>query len=161
MAKKKAKEKTWSGIVATNRRAGHKYELLDRFECGMQLQGSEVKALREGSATLTDAYASIEDGQVWLLNMHIPHYAPAAMENHQTERPRKLLLHRREIEKLVGQTAEKGLTLIPTKVYFSGRHAKVEIALARGKQAHDKRRDIKEREMKREMDREIGRRRRG
>ena len=91
--------------------------------------------------------------------MHIPHYAPAAGENHNPDRARKLLLHKRQIEKLIGQTAEKGLTLVPTKVYFSGQHAKIEIAVARGKQLHDKRRDIKEREMKREMERSVGRRR--
>ncbi len=158
MAKKKAKEKIWNGIVATNRRASHKYELVEKFECGVQLQGSEVKSLREGSASINEAYALIENGEVWLLGMHIPPYLPASNQNHQPERARKLLLHRREIEKLIGKIAERGLTLVPTKVYFSGAHAKVEVALARGKQAHDKRRDIKEREMKREMDREVRRR---
>ncbi|CAB4861602.1 MAG: SsrA-binding protein SmpB [Actinomycetes bacterium] len=147
------KDPITSGIVANNRRAGHKYEFLDKYECGIQLLGTEVKALRQGTAQLSDAYATIERGEVWLLNMHIPHYTPAAHDNHLPERPRKLLLHRRQIEKLLGQTAEKGLTLVPTKVYFSGQHAKVEIAVARGKQLHDKRRTLKDKEMKREMDR--------
>ena len=167
MAKSKAKanrggikEPITSGIVASNRRASYKYEFLEKIECGIQLRGSEVKSLRQGAAQLADAYASVDRGEVWLHNMHIPHYAPAAGENHLPERSRKLLLHRRQIEKLVGQTAEKGLTLVPTKVYFSGRTAKVELAVARGKQLHDKRRDIKEREMKREMERAAGTRRR-
>lgn len=149
------KQPITSGIVASNRRASHKYELLEKIECGIQLQGSEVKSLRQGAAQLADAYATVDRGEVWLHNMHIPHYAPAAGDNHDPERPRKLLLHRRQIEKLIGQTAEKGLTLVPTKVYFSGRNAKVEIAVARGKQLHDKRRDIKEREMRREIEREV------
>jgi len=148
------KQPITSGVVASNRRASHKYELLEKGDCGIQLQGSEVKSLRQGAAQLADAYATVDRGEVWLHNMHIPHYAPAAGDNHDPERPRKLLLHRRQIEKLIGQTAEKGLTLVPTKVYFSGRNAKVEIAVARGKQLHDKRRDIKEREMRREMERE-------
>lgn len=162
MAKKNKsglKQPITDGIVASNRRASHKYELIERIECGIQLRGSEVKSLRQGAAQLADAYATVDRGEVWLHNMHIPHYAPAAGENHDPERPRKLLLHRRQIEKLIGQTAEKGLTLVPTKVYFSGRNAKVEIAVARGKQLHDKRRDIKEKEMKREMDREARHRR--
>ena len=162
MAKKKKgslKDPITTGIVASNRRAAHKYELLDKYECGMQLLGSEVKSLRQGAAQLADAYASIDNGELWLHNMHIPHYAPAAGENHNPERSRKLLLHRYQIEKLMHQTSEKGLTLVPTKVYFSGRTAKVEISVARGKQLHDKRRTLKEKEMKREMDREMGRRR--
>ena len=163
MAKKKSKggikDPITSGVVASNRRAAHKYEFLEKIECGMQLQGSEVKSLRQGAAQLADAYALVEKGEVWLLNLHIPHYAPAAGENHQPDRPRKLLLHKRQIEKLIGQTAEKGLTLVPTKIYFSGTHAKVEIAVSRGKQLHDKRRDIKDREMKREMERAVNRRR--
>jgi len=162
MAKKKTgslKDPITSGIVASNRRAAHKYELLDKYECGMQLLGSEVKSLRQGAAQLADSYASIDNGELWLHNMHIPHYAPAAGENHNPERSRKLLLHRYQIEKLMHQTSEKGLTLVPTKVYFSGRTAKVEISVARGKQLHDKRRTLKEKEMKREMDRAVGRRR--
>jgi SsrA-binding protein len=161
-AKKKSgslKDPITSGIVASNRRASHKYELLDKYECGIQLLGSEVKSLRQGAAQLADAYASIDGEEIWLHNMHIPPYAPAAGDNHNPERSRKLLLHRYQIEKLMHQTSEKGLTLVPTKVYFSGRTAKVEIAVARGKQLHDKRRTIKEKEMKREMERAVGRRR--
>lgn len=153
------KEPITSGVIATNRRASHKYEFLDKYECGIQLLGTEVKSLRQGTAQMADAYATVEKGEVWLLNLHIPHYSPAAGNNHQPDRPRKLLLHRRQIEKLMGQTAEKGLTLVPTKLYFSGQHAKVELAVARGKQLHDKRRTLKEKELKREMERSTGRRR--
>jgi SsrA-binding protein len=152
MAKRK-KRKAAPGDVATNRQAGFRYELLERLEAGIVLQGSEVKSLRDGSVQLKDAYAEVRDGEVWLRNMHIAPYKPAARENHDPERPRKLLLHRREIERLVGKTAERGLTLVPTRVYFSGPRAKVELALARGKEMHDKRRSIKERETKREIER--------
>jgi len=147
------KDPITSGIIASNRRASHKYEFLDKYECGIQLLGTEVKSLRQGTAQMADAYATVEKGEVWLLNLHIPHYSPAAGNNHLPDRPRKLLLHRRQIEKLLGQTAEKGLTLVPTKLYFSGQHAKVELAVARGKQLHDKRHSLKEKEQKREMDR--------
>jgi SsrA-binding protein len=157
MAKRK-KRKAAPGDVATNRQAGFRYHLLERFEAGMVLQGSEVKALREGSVQLKDAYAEVRDGEVWLRNMHIAPYKPAARENHDPDRPRKLLLHRREIERLIGKTAERGLTLVPTRVYFSGPRAKVELALARGKEMHDKRRSIKERETRREIDRAMSER---
>lgn len=156
MSKKGNKKRSpVSGDVATNRRARHKYEFLDTFEAGIQLRGSEVKALREGKAQLADAYAVIDDGEVWLRNFHIPPYAPANRENHDPERPRKLLLHRYEIERLVGKTAERGLTLIPTRVYFKDRHAKVELALARGKVGRDRRREIAERDVRREVEREF------
>jgi SsrA-binding protein len=145
--------------VATNRQASHRYHLLERWEAGLVLRGTEVKALRDGKAQIKDGYASVRDGEVWLHNVHIPPYGPASRENHEPERPRKLLMHKREIERLIGKTREKGLTLIPTRLYFSGGRAKVEIALARGKDVGDKRQSIKEREMKREMDRAIGRRR--
>jgi SsrA-binding protein len=157
MAKRK-KRKAAPGDVATNRQAGFRYHLLEKFEAGMVLQGSEVKALREGSVQLKDAYAEVRDGEVWLRNMHIAPYKPAARENHDPDRPRKLLLHRREIERLIGKTAERGLTLVPTRVYFSGPRAKVELALARGKEMHDKRRSIKERETRREIDRAMSER---
>ena len=124
----------------------------------MVLTGTEVKSLRGGKATIKDGYASVSDGEVWLHNVHIPPYGPASRENHEPERPRKLLLHRREIDRLIGRTHEKGLTLVPTRLYFSNGRAKVEIALARGKDVGDKRHAIKEREMKREMDRAVGRR---
>jgi SsrA-binding protein len=158
MAKRK-KRKAAPGDVATNRQASFRYHLLERFECGIVLTGSEVKSLRDGAVQLKDAYAEVRDGEVWLRNMHISPYKPAARENHDPDRPRKLLLHRREIERLIGKTAERGLTLVPTRVYFSGPRAKVELALARGKEMHDKRRSIKERETRREIDRALTERR--
>jgi SsrA-binding protein len=144
--------------IASNRSASYRYHLLDRWECGMVLTGTEVKSLREGKAQLKDGYAAVQNGEVWLHNVHIPPYGPATRENHEPERPRKLLMHRREIERLIGKTKEKGLTLVPTRLYFSdSNRAKVEIALARGKDVGDKRQTIKEREMKREMERSFRR----
>ena len=143
--------------VAVNRQARHRYHLLDKWEAGLVLTGTEVKSLRGGNVQLKDGYAAVRDGEVWLHNVHIPPYAPATRENHEPERSRKLLLHRREIERLIGKTKEKGLTLVPTRLYFKGPHAKVEIALARGKDVGDKRQALKEREMKREMERAIRR----
>src|SRR5947209_11572287 len=150
---KKGKRKAAPGDIATNRQASFRYDLLERFECGIQLQGSEVKSVREGKVQLRDAYAALRDGEVWLYNSHIAPYGPASRENHDPDRPRKLLLHRREIERLIGKTHERGLTLVPTRMYFSGRHAKVDIALARGKDVGDKRRAIKDREQRRRIDR--------
>src|ERR671923_1791505 len=150
---KKGKRKAAPGDIATNRQASFRFNLLEKFECGIQLQGSEVKSLREGGVQLKDAYAEVRDGEVWLQRMHIAPYKPAARENHDPERARKLLLHRYEIERLIGKTAERGLTLVPTRVYFKGPHAKVELALARGKEQRDKRRAIKERDTRREIDR--------
>jgi SsrA-binding protein len=155
---KKGKRKAAPGDVATNRQASFRYHLLERWECGIQLKGSEVKSLREGGVQLKDAYAELRDGEVWLQNMHVAPYKPAAQENHEPERPRKLLMHRREIERLIGKTAEKGLTLVPTRVYFKGPHAKVELALAKGKEQKDKRRAIKERETRREIERAMSER---
>ncbi|MCD6016794.1 MAG: smpB [Solirubrobacterales bacterium] len=152
---KRGKRKAAAGDVATNRRASHKYELVERFEAGIELQGSEVKSLREGKAQIGDAYAAIEDGEVWLRNAHIPPYAPASSENHDPERPRKLLLHRYEIERLIGRLKRKGLTMVPTRVFFKGRRAKVEIALARGKEQRDRRREIRDRDVQREVEREV------
>ena len=152
---KRGKRKAEPGDVATNRRARHKYELIERFECGIELQGTEVKALREGKSQIGDAYAAIEDGEVWLRNAHIPHYEPASLENHDPERPRKLLLHRYEIERLIGRSQRKGLTLIPIRVYFKGSRAKVELALAKGKQQHDRRREIRDRDVQRDVEREL------
>jgi SsrA-binding protein len=143
--------------VASNRQASHRYHLLEKWEAGMVLQGTEVKALRDGKAQIKDGYASVRDGEVWLHNVHIPPYGPASRENHEPERPRKLLMHRREIDRLIGKTREKGHTLVPTRLYFRDGRAKVEIALARGKDVGDKRQSIKEREMKREMERAIRR----
>jgi SsrA-binding protein len=150
-----ARRKPASGDVATNRRARHKYELLERHECGIELLGSEVKSLREGKAQIGDAYAVIEDGEVWLRNAHIPPYGPASGENHDPERPRKLLLHRHEIERLVGRSQRRGLTLVPTRVYFKGSRAKVELALARGKEQRDRRREIRDRDVQRDVEREL------
>jgi SsrA-binding protein len=153
MTKKGGKRKAAAGDVATNRQAAYRYEFLDRVEAGIQLQGTEVKSVREGGVQLKDSYAAIRDGELWLHNAHIAPYAPASRENHEPERPRKLLLHRREIDRLVGSTQEKGLTLVPTRMYFKGPRAKVEIALARGKDVGDKRRALKDREMRREAER--------
>jgi len=155
MAKGTGKRKMASGDVASNRQASFRYEFLDKLECGLVLVGTEVKALRTGHAQLKDGYARIENGELWLHNVHIPPYGPAAHDNHDPERPRKLLITRRELDKLVGQTKEKGLTLVPTRLYFKGPRAKVEIALARGKDRFDKRQSIKERDQKRETDRAL------
>jgi len=152
---KSTKRKADPGDVATNRQAAYRYNLLDSFEAGMVLTGTEVKSLRDGKAQIKDGYASIRDGELWLHNVHIPPYAAAARDNHEPERPRKLLLHRYELERLVGKTKERGLTIVPTRLYFKGARAKVEVAVARGKDMGDKRQTIKEREMKREMDRAV------
>jgi SsrA-binding protein len=151
------KRKAGAGDVASNRQASYRFNLLERFECGIVLTGTEVKALREGKAQLKDAYATLRDGEVWLIGLYIPPYGPAARDNHEPERPRKLLLHRSEIERLVGRTHERGLTLVPTRIYFSGprSRAKVEIALARGKDLYDKRESIRKREMARDVQREL------
>jgi SsrA-binding protein len=141
--------------VAVNRQARHRYNLLDKWEAGLVLTGTEVKSLRGGNVQLKDGYATVRDGEVWLHNVHIPPYGPATRENHDPDRARKLLLHRREIERLIGKTKERGLTLVPTRLYFKGPHAKVEIALARGKDVGDKRHALKEREMRREMERAV------
>jgi SsrA-binding protein len=156
MAKKAKKQRQpASGDVATNRRARHKFELVEKMEAGIALTGSEVKSLRNGKAQMVDSYAVVEDGEVWLRKLHIPPYEPASRENHEPERARKLLLHRAEIERLVGKTAQKGLTLIPTRIYFKGARAKVELALARGKEGRDKRREIAERDVRRQVEREF------
>jgi SsrA-binding protein len=156
MAKKgKKRRQPASGDVATNRRAGYKFELVEKMEAGIELRGSEVKSLRTGKAQMADAYAAVEKGEVWLRNLHIPPYEPASRENHDPERPRKLLLHRAEIERLVGKTAQRGLTLVPTRIYFKGPRAKVELALARGKEGRDRRREIAERDARRQVEREF------
>jgi SsrA-binding protein len=154
---KGGKRKSAPGDVATNRQASYRYNLIDRYECGLVLTGTEVKSLREGKAQLKDSYATIRDGELWLIGLYIPPYGPASRENHEPERPRKLLMHRSEIEKLVGSTREKGLTLVPTRLYFAGprSRAKVEIALARGKDLYDKRDTIRKREMSRDVQREL------
>lgn len=147
-----------SGDVATNRRARHRFELVEKMEAGIALRGSEVKSLRNGKAQMADAYAVVAGGELWLRGLHIPPYEHAGRENHDPERPRKLLLHRAEIERLVGKTAQKGLTLVPTRIYFKGPRAKVELALARNKQGRDRRREIVDRDMQREVERELKRR---
>jgi SsrA-binding protein len=152
---KKGKRKAEPGDIATNRQAAYRYNLLERIECGIVLTGTEVKSLREGTATIKDGYADVRDGELWLHNVHIPPYAPASRENHEPERDRKLLVHRRELERLIGKTKERGLTIVPTRIYFRGPHAKVEIALARGKDVRDKRETIRERDTQREIDREL------
>jgi SsrA-binding protein len=151
----KRRRRASAGDVATNRQASYRFNLLERYECGIMLTGTEVKSLRQGNAQLKDAYAVVRDGEVWLQGMYIAPYGPAARENHDPERTRKLLLHRSEIARLIGKTNERGLTLVPTRVYFSGPHAKVEIALARGKDVYDKRESIRKREVAREVQREL------
>lgn len=140
--------------VATNRAARHRYEIVETFEAGVVLQGTEVKSLRDGKARLQDSYAAIEEGQVWLRGAHIPAYPPAR-DNHEPERARKLLLHRWEIERLIGRMQRKGLTLIPTRIYFKEKVAKVELALARGKEHRDRRREIRDRDVARDVEREL------
>lgn len=151
------KRKARAGDVATNRQASYRFHLLERFECGLVLTGTEVKSLREGNAQLKDAYAVVRDGEVWLIGLYIAPYGPAARDNHDPERPRKLLLHRSEIDRLVARTQERGLTLVPTRIYFAGprSRAKVELALARGKDLYDKRETIRRREMARDVQREL------
>jgi SsrA-binding protein len=155
MAKGKGKRKIGAGDVASNRYASHRYELIERLECGIVLEGTEVKALRSSGAQLKDGYASFTGGELWLHSVHIPPYEPASRENHDPERARKLLAHRRELDRISARTKERGLTLVPTRLYFSGSHAKVEIALARGKDIYDKRQSIRERETKRDMERAV------
>lgn len=154
----KAKRKAAAGDVATNRQASYRYELLDRVEAGLQLQGSEVKSLRDGGAQLREAYATISEGEVWLHGAHIPPYKPAARDNHEPERARKLLMHRGQIERLTQQTKERGFTLVPTRMYFKDGRAKVEVALARGKDLYDKRQSLKEKDLRREMSRALSER---
>jgi SsrA-binding protein len=153
MAKPEAQER--SRDVATNRAARHKYVTVETMEAGIELRGSEVKSLREGTARLQDSYAAIEEGQIYLRGAYIAPYAPASRENHEPERPRKLLLHRYEIERLIGRMQRKGLTLIPTRIYFKGNKAKVELALARGKDHQDRRREIRDRDVARDVEREL------
>lgn len=139
--------------VCRNRRATHEYAISDTLECGLVLAGTEVKALRDGHATLDDAYAKIEDEELWLIGCEIPEYAAGNRMNHKPKRTRKLLAHRREIGKLAGKASQQGFTLIPLRLYFKGGRAKVEIAVAKGKQLHDKRQTLKTKEAKRDMDR--------
>ena len=142
-------------IIATNRKAFHNYHIHTKYEAGLELVGTEVKSLRLGKVQMSDAYASVEDGEVYLYNMHISAYDMASRENHDPIRKRRLLLNKREIRKLWSATNEKGYTIVPLRIYFKGPYAKVEIATARGKKAYDKRQDIARREAEREMSRKI------
>jgi SsrA-binding protein len=146
--------------VCRNRRASHEYEIIDTIECGLVLVGTEVKSLRDGHATLEDAYAKIEGNEVWLVGAEIPEYPFGNRLNHKPKRTRKLLLRRSEIGKFAGKASQRGFTLVPLRLYFKKGKAKVEIAVARGKQRHDKRESLKKAEAKREMDRATARRRR-
>ena len=164
MAKKSAaevKKNRNNQIVATNRRARHNYSILDTFEAGIALMGTEVKALRDGQASLADAFATVDDGEIWLRNVHIPEYHHGSWTNHAPRRNRKLLLHRSQIDTLIGKVQDGNLSLVPLSLYFLDGKVKVELALARGKQAHDKRQDLAKRDADREITRELGRRSKG
>lgn len=155
MAKKNGKR-----VLSRNRKAGRDYFLEERYEAGIALTGSEVKAIRAGQVSLNEAYVRIQDGEAWLHNAHVAAYLPASMANHEPRRPRKLLLHRRELDRLAAKIQQSGWTLVPTQMHLSGNLVKVEIALARGKRKYDKRRTIAEREAKREVERALRRRNR-
>jgi SsrA-binding protein len=142
-------------VIAENRRARHDYHLVERHEAGVELSGTEVKSLREGHANLQRAYAEVRDGQVWLVGAHIAPYERGTYANHEPDRDRRLLLHRREIDSLQGKVRERGFTLVPTRLYWKNGRAKVEIALARGKETHDKRRDIARRDAQRDIERAL------
>jgi SsrA-binding protein len=144
-------------VIVSNRKARHDYAILDTYECGLVLVGTEVKSLREGKASLADAFATVDDGEVWLRNVHIPEYTQGTWTNHMPRRTRKLLLHRREIEKLIGKTKESGLSLVPLSMYFKDGKVKVEIALAKGKKAYDKRQTLAKRDAERDISKAMGR----
>jgi len=146
-------------LIVDNRRARHDYHLLDRVEAGLVLTGTEVKALRDGKATLQQAYADVRDGEAWLVGFHIPIYDQGNLANHDPDRDRKLLLHRKQIASLYGSIRERGLTLVPTRLYFKDGRVKVELALARGKEVRDKRRDIARRDADRQIERALKSRR--
>ncbi|WP_024795465.1 SsrA-binding protein SmpB [Tomitella biformata] len=159
--KKKAEVPVKQRTIARNKKARHNYEVLDTYEAGIALVGTEVKSLREGKASLVDAFATVDNGEIWLRGLHIPEYSHGTWTNHAPRRVRKLLLHRRQIELLIGKTKEGSLTLVPLSMYFSGGKVKVELALARGKQDYDKRHDLARRTAEREVTRELGRRIKG
>lgn len=144
-------------VIVSNRKARHDYSILDTYEAGLVLVGTEVKSLREGRASLADAFATVDDGEVWLRNVHIPEYVQGTWTNHTPRRTRKLLLHRKEIERLIGKTKESGLSLVPLSMYFKDGKVKVEIALAKGKKSYDKRQDIAKRDADRTISRALGR----
>src|SRR3954453_4631755 len=145
--------------VCRNRRATHEYEILDRLECGLVLTGTEGKSLRDGHAMLEDAYAKVEGGEVWLIGSEVPEYVFGNRMNHKPKRPRKLLLHRREIARFAGKASQKGFTLVPLRLYFKNGKAKVELAVAKGKQQHDKRDSLKKKDAEREIKRAMSERR--
>lgn len=159
MAKKKKKD--GPGVIASNRKARHDYNILDTYEAGVVLVGTEIKSLREGKASLVEAYATIDDGEVWLRNLHIPEYSMGSWTNHSPRRTRKLLLHRREIDTLEGKVRDGNRTLVPLKLYLKDGRVKVELGLAQGKQDYDRRQDIKKRTEDREIARELGRKFKG
>lgn len=148
-------------VISTNRRARHDYAILDTFEAGIALVGTEVKSLRVGRLSLRDSFATVDEGEVWLRGLHIPEYGWGSWTNHEPRRKRKLLLHRREISRLTGKLKESGLSLVPLSMYFSDGKAKVELGLARGKKAHDKRQALAKRDAQREVERTMGRRMKG
>jgi SsrA-binding protein len=148
-------------VIVSNRKARHDYAILDTYEAGIMLQGTEVKSLRLGRASLADAFATVDDGEIFLRNLHIPEYTQGSWTNHEPRRTRKLLLHKSEIERLIGKTREGGLTLVPLRMYFSDGKVKVELALARGKKSYDKRQDLAKRDAHREISRAVGRRAKG
>ena len=148
-------------VIAQNRKARHDYAVLDTYEAGVALMGTEVKSLRLGRASLVDAFATVDDGEVWLRNLHIPEYHHGSWTNHPPRRNRKLLLHRSQIDNLIGRIRDGNLTLVPLSLYFSDGKVKVELALARGKEARDKRQDMAKRDADREITRELGRRAKG
>jgi SsrA-binding protein len=163
MAKAAKKDKKADGDgtvnICRNRRAAHDYEILDRVECGLVLVGTEVKSLRAGYGNLEESYARVDDGEVWLIGAEIPEYEFGNRLNHKPKRPRKLLLHRREIDRFAGKASDKGLTLVPLRMYFKEGRAKVELAVGKGKQSHDKRESLKKSDAKRQIDRALAARR--
>jgi SsrA-binding protein len=148
-------------VVASNRKARHDYAILDTFEAGMALTGTEVKSLRAGRASLVDAFGHESNGEIYLHGMHIPEYTQGTWTNHEPRRVRKLLLHRDEIRKMQGKLRDEGITLVPLSVYFQNGYAKVELGLARGKKSYDKRQDLAARDAQREITRAVGRRNKG
>src|SRR5256714_2276487 len=146
-------------LIVDNRRARHDYHLLDRVEAGLVLTGTEVKALRDGKATLQQAYADVRDGEAWLVGLHVPEYGQGNRQNHEPDRPRKLLLHRREIDRLYAQVRQKGFTPVPTRLYFQDGRRKAEIAVGRGKELRDQRRAVADRDARRQIERELKSRR--
>jgi len=148
-------------VIATNRKARHDYLIEDTIEAGLVLTGSEIKSIRAGQVNLRDGYATVRDGEIWLVNTHIAPYKQASFQNHEPRRERKLLLHRREINRLTGKLQEKGLTLVPLQLYLKNGRAKVEMGLARGKKLYDKRQSLRERDDRRQIERAMGRRKKG